>query len=88
MADQNSNGKTWLRKVLDGITFASLIVMVTMIMTFGKAWGQIREEVSQNKESIKNNAAVVSKLCIQSGKIETDLAWIKTAIIRIEQKIE
>jgi len=64
------------------------------LLALAVSWGVQRESIDNiegiiqvHNEEISDNSDRLNSLESQSAAIETDLAWIKTALIRIESRM-
>ena len=64
------------------------------LLALAVSWGVQKESVNNiegiiqvHNEEISDNSDRLNSLESQSASIETDLAWIKTALIRIESRM-
>ena len=68
--------------------------LVIALLALAVSWGVQKESINNiegiiqvHNEEISDNSDRLNSLESQSASIETDLAWIKTALIRIESRM-
>ena len=78
--------QTGISKFLSILPVATVITIIVLAISFGVAWGQIREEVTTNKEIIKEVQVERIKISNQLSELSTDVKWLRSAIDRMAEE--
>lgn len=68
--------KSGFQKIVSYLPVATMITIIAVAVTFGIAWGQIREEVTTNKETIRAEQIERIEIAKQLSSISTDIKWL------------
>ncbi|MCK5018784.1 MAG: hypothetical protein KAS32_17105 [Candidatus Peribacteraceae bacterium] len=63
-----------------------LISVLVAITTVAVAWGSLGARVSGNESDIESNKERISEVEQAVPQIQTDLEWIREALVRIENQ--
>lgn len=68
------------KKFLSYLPIATLLALVIAVASFGRAWGEIRQEVTDNKQTIKTVQEERVEISGRLSKISTDIDWLVKSV--------